>query len=90
MCVRVRMCVRACVNKEKTVCLGFLLTPYLLITYIVAHSPGLSPCGTIFLFLCVQVTWQRVERAIARLNRDRRSSLKAEEGGGTWRISTSR
>ena len=29
------------------------------------------------MFLCAQVTWQRVERLIVRLNRDRRSSLKA-------------
>ena len=32
-----------------------------------------------------EMMWQHAERPIARLNRDRRSSLK---GGGTWRIIT--
>ena len=32
--------------------------------------------------LCAQVTWHRMERLIARLNRNRRLSLKAGGGGG--------
>ena len=33
-----------------------------------------SSCRTIFMFLCAQVTWRRVEHPIARLNRYRHLS----------------
>ena len=42
-----------------------------------AHLPAFLSCGTTFTFLCAQVMWHRVERAIAQLNRDRQWSLKA-------------
>ena len=68
-------------NKEKGPCLRFLLTPYLRITYIFAHSLGFSSCGTMFLFYNTQVMWRHVERPIQALNQNCQSSLKSR---GTW------
>ena len=63
-------------NNEIAPFLGFLLSNYEDIPYICAHSSNFLSCGTIFMFLCLQVMWGGMERPIARFNRDRRSALK--------------
>ena len=63
-------------NNEIAPILGFLLSHYEDIPYICEHSYDFSSCGSIFMFLCAQVTWLRVKRPVERFNCDRRSSLK--------------
>ena len=59
------MCERVCINNEIVPFSGFLRSHYKHTSYILAHSLDFSPCGTIFLFLCAQVTWRCVEHPIA-------------------------
>ena len=68
--VCVNVCARACVNKD----FRYLLICVLLI-HARIHLHFLS-CGTIFMFLCAQVTWHSVEHLIAQLKHNRRSLLK--------------
>ena len=84
VCTYVRVCARVHVNKEKTPCQGFSLTPYSRITYIHAHSTEFLSCETICVFMCAGdvVAHGASDRAI----KSRSSmSLKAR---GMWRIST--
>ena len=83
-CARVCALACACVCKhiEITPFLGFSLSHYVHIAYICPHSSNFSSCETIFLFLCAQMMWQRVEHPIAAFNHDRRLSFKRR---GTWR-----
>ena len=57
MCACVRMCacvwVCVCMNNEIAPFLGFLLSNYVYMTYILAHSVLFLSCGIMFLFLCV-------------------------------------
>ena len=42
-----------------------------LINHLLLIYPEFMSCGTIILFLYVQVTWRHVERPIAQFDRDR-------------------
>ena len=75
-CVSALGCACVCMNNEIAPFSGFLLSFYKDIFYIRAHSSDFSSCGTIFMFLCAQVAWCRLERPIAQFNHDRRLSLK--------------
>ena len=76
-CVRVCVdacmsCVCACVsmNNEISPFSTFLLSHYEDIPYIGTHSFNFSSCGTVFMFLFVQLAWRRVEHPIAQFYRD--------------------
>ena len=80
MCTRVSArvcaCAHVCMNNEIAPFSGLSLSHYKEIPNIHEHSYDFSSCRTIFMFLCAQVTWRRVEHPIVRFNRDRQSSLK--------------
>ena len=51
------------------------------------YSPAFLSCVTIFMVLCAQVMWHRVEHQIRELKEDHQSSLNVD---GTWHIFISR
>ena len=61
---------RVCINNEMAHFSRFLQSHYVHIPYIHACFSNFSSCGTIFLFLCAQVTRRHVECSIARFNID--------------------
>ena len=65
MCACVSVCACGCMNNEITHFLGFLLSHYVHMPDIHAHSLSFLSCVTMFLFLCVQVMWHCVEHPIA-------------------------
>ena len=77
MCARMRECACAHVYACVRMSIRRVLTPYSRIIYIRVYSPTFLSCGTIFTFLCAQVTWHHVEHLIAALKKDRQSPLKA-------------
>ena len=82
-CVSVCLCahVQECNYRDKASFLGKRYLSKSLIRYIHVKSPWFWSCGTIFMFLCVQLMWCHVEHLIVRFNHDCRSSLKWK---GTW------
>ena len=57
VCECAHVCVQVCINNKIAPFLEFLLSHYIHMTYIRARLSDFLPCGTIFLFLCAQVTW---------------------------------
>ena len=70
-----RLC--ACDKRDKLPFFRITLRSMMRISYIHIRFLSSSSCWTIFMFLCVHVTWCRVERLICVLKGDHRSSLKA-------------
>ena len=62
---RVRTCV--CLKNEITFFLGFSLSHYVHMPYILVHSLSFLSCGNMFLFEFVQMMWWDVERSMHEL-----------------------